>query len=70
MGVQGEVELEITVDERGQVMNARVVAVNGDTEFGRAAQKAVRNWRFKPATRDGVPVRATLRQPVLFRLRP
>jgi protein TonB len=36
------------------------------TEFEQAALEAIRSWKFKPASKDGTPVRANLIVPVKF----
>jgi serine/threonine-protein kinase len=63
-GLAGSVALEVTIDEKGNVTGTRVLS--GHSAFRAAAQKAVRSWRFVPATRDGVPVKYTLTQVVEF----
>jgi protein TonB len=65
-GLEGDVEVEIVVDEKGRVTQAR--ALSGHSALRDAARKAVLAWRFAPATRDGVPVACTRRVPVQFRL--
>ena len=65
-GLEGDVEVEIVVDEQGRVTLAR--ALSGHSALRDAARKAVLAWRFAPATRDGVPVASTRRIPVQFRL--
>ena len=64
-GLAGTVELEITIDEKGNVTGTRVL--NGHNALRAAAEKVARAWRFAPATRDGVPIKYTLRQLVEFR---
>jgi TonB family protein len=44
--VEGEVALEITLDDRGQVSDARVVS--GPDELRRAALESVLQWHFAP----------------------
>jgi TonB family protein len=63
-GLAGSVTLEVTIDEKGNVTDTRVLS--GHSAFRAAAQKVVRGWRFVPATRDGVPVKYTLTQVVEF----
>ena len=46
-GIQGTVAVEVTLDERGSVTDARVVG--GPTELRRAALGSVLNWHFAPA---------------------
>jgi protein TonB len=64
-GLEGDVALEITVDAKGNVTATRVLS--GHNLFRAAAQKAVRAWRFVPATRGGVPVEYTLTKILEFR---
>jgi TonB family protein len=63
-GLVGSVELEVTIDEKGNVTGTRVL--RGHSAFRAAAGKVVRGWRFVPAKRDGVPIKYTLRQVVEF----
>lgn len=67
-GLEGNVELEIAVDAKGNVSATRVLS--GHNAFRAAAQKAIRGWRFVPATKDGVPVEYTLTKIVQFRQNP
>ena len=48
--------LEIIIDERGLVEWA-TIRQSVHTAYDRLAVDAVRNWRYKPATVDGVPVK-------------
>ncbi len=56
------VQLVVAVD--GHVESATVVA--GDEPFAAAARTAALEFRFEPATRGGVPVRATIRAKIAF----
>ena len=64
-GVEGRVVLVFVVDEQGQVQDPRVEQ-STRPEFEAPALEAVRKWRFRPAQKDGRPVRAHLRQPIRF----
>lgn len=66
-GIEGQVLLDLIVESDGSVGEIRV-ANSDHHEFEPAAITAVRQWRFKPATRNGEPMRATMRLPVVFRL--
>jgi TonB family protein len=55
MNASGEVQVEITIDENGRVIEAR--AISGPTIFRAAAEEAARKWVFKPTLLDGAPVR-------------
>jgi TonB family protein len=57
-GVTGRVRLKLFVGRRGRVEDALVVRSSGDERLDRAAEAAVRHWRYRPARRDGHPVEA------------
>jgi protein TonB len=66
-GIEGTVVVEMTIDVEGRVVDPSVAkSVEGLDE---AALECVREWRFKPATKDGEAVPATARAPVTFRLK-
>ena len=48
--------LEILIDEEGRVENA-IVRESLTPPYDAALLAATRNWRYQPATRDGVPVK-------------
>jgi TonB family protein len=64
---QGVVVVQITVDNTGNIRDPKVIRGVG-YGLDEKAIEAVQKWKFKPATRDGVPVPATLNVEVLFRL--
>jgi protein TonB len=69
-GLEGLVVLEAIVDEHGRVgHDVKVVRGLGDG-FDEAAVTAVRQWRFRPATRYGKPIKVRRIFPILFRLQP
>jgi protein TonB len=55
MGVEGKVELEATVTERGQVEDLKVIS--GNPLLAQAAMDAVRKWRYSPLLLNGKPTR-------------
>ena len=57
-GVTGSVRLKVMVGRRGEVEDAQVVHSSGDERLDRAAEEAVRRWRYRPAHRAGRPVPA------------
>lgn len=59
-----KVELELTIDREGGVVDARVLS--GESPFSDAALAAVPTWRFAPALRDGRPLSARIRYSVEF----
>lgn len=54
LGQQGAVVVKYTVDELGNVKDAKVVERLGAEVFDKAALKAVNKWRFRPLLVDGV----------------
>jgi protein TonB len=55
-GIEGWVEVVFTVNEKGNVVDAQVRSSSPEEVFDDAALKAVRQWRFEPATENGKPV--------------
>ncbi len=64
-GIEGEVEVAFTVDAHGRVQDIEVQDATNEA-FSRAAVAAVRQWRFKPALRDGKPVEVRTTQRLNF----
>jgi protein TonB len=57
-GITGKVRVELSVDEQGQVLNARVLEGLGHG-LDEAALEAARAAHFEPATRCGKPTKTT-----------
>ncbi len=56
--VGGIIILDVLVDENGDVQEVRVLrGVKPDLGLAAAAEQAVRRWKFRPATKDGVRVK-------------
>ncbi len=53
--VQGDVIVEITIDERGNVVEERLLT-GVDHGVDQKVIAALKNWHFRPATADGVPI--------------
>jgi TonB family protein len=51
----GNEVIEITIDERGDIVNKTVLQSLG-TEIDNKCLAALDNWRFHPATRNGAPI--------------
>jgi TonB family protein len=58
--------VEVVVDEEGNVAYANAV-FGKNPEVSKAAVAAIRQWKFKPAMREGKPVRAIVKLTVGFR---
>lgn len=69
-GEQGEVMLRIDLNERGEVTAVRVLTSSGHSRLDDAALAKVRDWRFEPATQDGIAIPWATRQPIVFVLPP
>jgi protein TonB len=65
--IETDVRVEIVVDETGRVVAARSLS-NAGYGLDDAALRAIRRYRFAPATKDGRPVRIRMRWTVQFRL--
>ena len=66
---KGLVEAEALVGIDGAVEEVRITRVEGrNVGFEKATEDAIRKWRYKPATKDGVKVRmwVTIRVPFQF----
>lgn len=65
--VEGNVVIEITIDESGRIVNKSVVQSMGPAIDGKVLA-ALENWHFHPATRDGVPIPS--KQDVVYHFKP
>ena len=65
-GVQGMVVLDVVVDSKGTLQ--KVTIVNGSALLARAAEDALRQWRFNPYMVDGNPVEMESQIAMNFRL--
>ena len=66
---QGRVMLRVGVSTSGRASSVRIARSSGHKVLDNAARNAVRRWRFRPATKNGKPVAATVTVPISFRLR-
>ena len=66
--VTGSVELAVLIDERGSVLEVRVVKGANGIGLNQAAIDNVKRRRYRPATKDGVPVKVNLPVIVKFEL--
>ncbi len=54
-GLQGDVIVEVTIDEKGNIVQKVVIQSLGPAIDGKVLE-ALENWRFRPATRNGVAI--------------
>jgi len=64
--VSGKVEMEIGVDEEGNV--TKVDVLNGHPLLTEAAVNAVKQWKYSPTLLNGEPVPINARAVVVFKL--
>lgn len=67
--VEGTVELNVLVDEKGNVTDAQIVqGAGGKAGLNEAAVENVKRRKYRPATKDGVPVKVWVPVRVVFKL--
>jgi TonB family protein len=54
-GVEGDIVVEITIDEAGNIIAKRVLVSLGPAIDAKVLE-ALESWHFRPATRDSIPV--------------
>ncbi|MEJ5368114.1 MAG: energy transducer TonB [Bryobacteraceae bacterium] len=57
LNVTGAQDVQITVDEQGNVIDAKVL--KGNALFTQSTLAAVKEWKFTPLLKDGQPVKFT-----------
>ncbi|MFC5695058.1 TonB family protein [Pseudomonas sp. GCM10022186] len=65
---QGLVLVEVRLDADGQLRELRLLRSSGVESLDRSAMDAVANWRFRPETRNGLPVPSRVHIPIEFAL--
>lgn len=55
---QGRVVVRVLIGVDGRVKQVEKVSAASDAFFEATERRALQKWRFKPATRDGVPIEA------------
>ncbi len=66
-GVEGEVFVKLLIDTTGKVIDARIVKSGGEL-LDRASLEAAYKTTFKPALREGKPVRVWIGYPFKYSL--
>ncbi|MGB0664471.1 MAG: TonB family protein [Pontibacterium sp.] len=67
-GQEGKLEVSVSVSALGKVTKVVLLSSSGHVLLDKAALKAVKRWRFKPAIHHGQAVAATVVVPYEFRL--
>ena len=65
---EGQVRLRVLVGVDGRVQQVERVDATSDAFFHATERQALTKWRFKPATRDGIPYESWKVMTVTFRL--
>lgn len=67
-GSEGEVRLNVYVDEQGRATDVRILAKGPDAELARAAKEAARAWQYKPARKGDIAIASLLTLTLAFQL--
>jgi len=58
MGISGTITVNALISETGDVLRTEILkGIKGGYGFEKSAETAVRQWKFRPAEKDGIPVR-------------
>jgi protein TonB len=57
-GIEGSIDLDVTVSQLGVVKDVSVVQSNPPDVFDKSALTAVHRWKYDPRFEDGLPVEA------------
>ncbi len=63
-GVQGKVWIHLLISETGDVESTDIIS--GDPDLARAAQDAMKKWKFRPYIQNGKPVKVNTKMPFDF----
>jgi TonB family protein len=66
MHIEGKVELLATISKEGNITQVKVLS--GDSQLARAANDAVKQWKYKPYLLNGEPVEIQTQVTVNFKL--
>ena len=66
MHIEGKVELLATISKEGNITHIKVLS--GDSQLARAANDAVKQWKYKPYLLNGEPVEIQTQVTVNFKL--
>jgi len=65
---EGSLTLLVQVDANGNATDVSIAERSGSRDLDRAAQQAVRSWKFEPAIKGGKPIASEVRVPIDFSL--
>lgn len=67
-GMEGSVTVRVQIGADGRVLAVEQVSATNDAFFEATRRQALARWRFRPATRDGIPIVSWQTHTVVFRL--
>jgi TonB family protein len=67
-GIEGSVTVELFINEDGKVESAAVLSSIGPESFAKSSLDAVRQFRFQPPTKNGVPSSMWIKFLIKFRI--
>jgi protein TonB len=67
-GIEGVVNVLVTIDEKGRVVNAINVSTDANPLLVQPALEAARKWLFTPAKQRDIPVKVNYLIPIGFKL--
>ena len=66
--IEGYVVVQFIIDEAGAVERAQVVKASPEGIFEKAALRAIKRWKFKPKSENGVALKQGATQTIEFKL--
>lgn len=67
-GIEGKVIVHVLIDENGKAVDTKVLRSLGENGCDEAAIAAVKKTKWRPALRDGNPVKVWVSLPIIFKL--
>ncbi|SYZ74445.1 membrane hypothetical protein [Candidatus Zixiibacteriota bacterium] len=67
-GVEGGVYVNVLVDSKGQIRDARISKSSGSAMLDKAALNAARQCEWKPAIKDGKPIAVWVSYKIIFQM--
>lgn len=67
-GIEGEVDVEFTVQPDGSVTDIRIISATPRGVFEQSVRRAVARWGFKPRQENGRATATRVRQVLVFKL--
>lgn len=67
-GIEGKVVLRVRIGTDGRVKQVAIISADDPLFADAAERQALRKWRFKPATRDGIAIESWKQMAVRFQI--